>query len=83
MIVATVHPHFAHTGLGIEVAFAVHDGQVRDLARLNRAELFFHAAELGGNRRQCRERVVFRQAPLHRRLHVLAEHLFIRERIGR
>ena len=82
MIVATIHPHFAHAGFRIKVALAVHDGQIRDFARLNRAELFLHAAELGGNRRQCRQRVFLGQATLHCRLHVLAKQLFVLERVG-
>ena len=53
--------------------------EVGNLPRLNRPEPVRHAAELGGNRRERRERVRLGQAPVQREAEVLAEDFPVRE----
>ena len=68
--------------LGIEVARAVHDGEVGEFAFLNRAELRGEAAELGGNGGERGEGVGFAEAAVEGELEIFAEGFAVAEGMG-
>ena len=73
------NPDFANFHLGIEVARAVHDGEVGEFAFFNRAELRGNAAELGGNRGKRGEGVGFGEAAVEGELQVFTEGFAVAE----
>ena len=55
-----VNPHRPDFGFRIEVAAPLNDHQIGYLARLDAAQLFFDAAQPGGNNGQPGQRILFR-----------------------
>ena len=75
-------PDLANFLLGIEVARAVHDGEVGELSFFDGAELRGEAAELGGNGGERGEGVSFGETAVEGELEIFAEGFAVAEGVG-